>query len=51
MSNAKIALVDIVERVLDTSNTNEGWVIMKMKLKYVNMIIVIIPIIYEKDKV
>ncbi len=51
MSNVKVALVDIVERVLNTYNTNEGWIVKKMKLEYVNMIVVILPIIYEKDKV
>jgi hypothetical protein len=30
MSNVKVALVNIVDRVLDTYNTN-GWVVKKMK--------------------
>ncbi len=35
----------------DTYNTNEGWVVKKMRSKYVNRIVVILPIIYQKDKV
>jgi len=51
MSNAKVELVDIVDKILDIYNTNEGWVIKKMRLEYANRIIVILPIIYQKDKV
>jgi hypothetical protein len=51
MSNVKVALTDIVDRVLDTYNTNEGWVVKKMKPKYVNRVAMILPIIYQKDKV
>jgi hypothetical protein len=36
MSNVIITLVDIVDRILDIYNTNEGWVVKKMKSKYVN---------------
>jgi hypothetical protein len=46
MSNAKEALVDIVHRVPYIYNTNEGWVLKKMKLEYVNKIVAILPIIY-----
>ncbi len=46
MSNAKIALSDIVDRILDTYNTNEGWVVKKMRSKYVNRIVAILPITY-----
>jgi hypothetical protein len=31
MSDAKVALVDIDDRVPDTYNTNEGWVVKKMR--------------------
>jgi hypothetical protein len=31
MSNAIVAIVDIVDRVPNTYNTNEGWVVKKMK--------------------
>jgi hypothetical protein len=48
---AKVALANIVDRVLDTYNTNEGWVVKKMRSKYANRIFAIIPIIYQKDKV
>ncbi len=51
MSNAKVELVNIVDKILDIYNTNEGWVIKKMRLEYANRIIVILPIIYQKDKV
>jgi hypothetical protein len=51
MSNARIALVDITNKVPNTYNTNEGWVVKKMKPKYVNRIVVILSIIYKKDKV
>ncbi len=39
ISNARVVLADIDDRVLDTYNTNEGWVVKKMKLKYVNKIV------------
>jgi hypothetical protein len=39
MSDVKIALAYITNRGLDTYNTNEGWVIKKMKPKYINRII------------
>jgi hypothetical protein len=51
MSNAKVALVDIIDKVPNTYNTNEGWVVKKMRLEYVNRIVAILPIIYQKDKV
>jgi hypothetical protein len=51
MSDARIALVEIINRVIDTYNTNEGWVVKKMRLEYANRIVVIQPIIYQKDKV
>jgi hypothetical protein len=46
MSNARVDITDIVDRVPITYNTNERWVVKKMKLKYVNRIVPIIPIIY-----
>jgi hypothetical protein len=46
MSDARVAMVDIADRVLDTYNTNEGWVVKKMKPEYVNRIVTILPIIY-----
>jgi hypothetical protein len=51
MSNAIIALINIADRVPNTYNTNEGWVVKKMKSKYVNIIVAILPNIYQKDKV
>ncbi len=48
MSNARVALENITNRVLDIDNTNEGWVVKKMRLKYVNKIAVILPVIYKK---
>jgi GTP-sensing pleiotropic transcriptional regulator CodY len=47
MSYARVAMVDIGDKVLETYNTNEGWVVKKMKLKYVNRIVAILPIIYR----
>jgi hypothetical protein len=44
-------LTNIVDKVPDRYNTNEGWVVKKMKPKYVNRIAAILPIIYKKDKV
>jgi hypothetical protein len=40
-----------VNKVLDTYNTNEGWVVKKMKPKYVNRIVENLCNIYHKDKV
>ncbi len=51
MSNVRVALAKIVDRILDTYNTNEGWVTKKMKSKYANRIVAILLIIYQKDKV
>jgi len=51
MSNARITLVKITNKVLDTYNINEGWVVKKMRSKYANRIVAILPIIYQKDKV
>ncbi len=51
ISDAKVALTNIVDKVPDRYNTNEGWVVKKMKPKYVNRIAAILPIIYKKDKV
>ncbi len=34
MSDARIIVVNIADRVLDTYNTNERWVVKKMRLKY-----------------
>jgi hypothetical protein len=31
MLDAKITLIDIADKIPDTYNTNEGWVINKMK--------------------
>jgi hypothetical protein len=50
MSNARVTLVDIANRVPNTYNTNERWVVKKMRSKYVNKIVAILPIIYQKDK-
>jgi hypothetical protein len=51
MLDAKVALANIIDRALDTYNTNERWVIKKMKLEYANRIDAILPIIYYKNKV
>ncbi len=46
MSDAIVTLVIIADRVLNTYNTNERWVVKKMILEYVNRIIAILPTIY-----
>jgi hypothetical protein len=51
MSDAKIALVEIANRNPYTYNTNEGWVVKKMRSKCAKRIAPILPIIYQKDKV
>jgi hypothetical protein len=48
MSNCRIALVDITNKVPNSYNINEGWIVKKMKPKYVNRIVTILPIIYQK---
>ncbi len=45
MSNVKIVLTNIANKVPCTYNTNEGWVFEKIKPEYVNRITTIIPII------
>jgi hypothetical protein len=51
MSDAKVALANIIDKVPNIYNTNEGWVAKKMRLEYVNKFFAILPIIYQKDKV
>jgi hypothetical protein len=51
MSNSRVTLVDITDRVPNIYDTNEGWVVKKMSLEYVNIIIDILPIIYQKDMI
>jgi hypothetical protein len=51
MFDAKVTLVDIANRIPNIYNTNEGWVVKKTRSEYVNRIISILLIIYQKDKV
>jgi hypothetical protein len=52
MFDAKVALVDIIDSVPNIYNTNEEWVVKKMRSEeHANRIIAILPIIYYKDKV
>ncbi len=51
MYDAIVALVEIVDRVLDIYNTNERWVVKKMKLEYASIIVAIMLIIYQTNKV
>ncbi len=51
MLDDRIALENIVDRIPDIYNTNEGWVVKKMKLEYTNRIATNLPIMYQKDKV
>ncbi len=50
MTDVRVALIDIADIILDIHNTNEGWVVKKMRSKYANRIVAILPIIYQKDK-
>jgi hypothetical protein len=51
MSNVRVALADITNKVLKTYNTNERWIVKKMELEYANRNATILLIIYQKDKV
>jgi hypothetical protein len=51
MFDAIVALANIANRVLNTYNTNERWVVKKVRLKYANRIVAILLIVYKKDKV
>jgi hypothetical protein len=51
ISNAIVALVEIIDKVPNIYNTNEGWVVKNMRLEFANKIATILPIIYQKDKV
>jgi hypothetical protein len=46
MLNVKVTLTYTIDKVMDIYNTNEGWVVNNMRLKYVNKIATIFPIIY-----
>jgi hypothetical protein len=46
MFDAKVALTKITNKVPNTYNTNERWVVKKMRPEYVNIIVAILPIIY-----
>jgi hypothetical protein len=48
MSNAKVALANIANRVPNTYITNEGWVVEKMRLEYVNKIVAILTIFTKR---
>jgi hypothetical protein len=51
MLDAIVALANVANRIPNIYNTNEGWVAKKMRSKYANKIVIILPIIYQKDKV
>jgi len=51
MFDARVALANITNRVPNTYNTNERWVVKKVRLKYANRIVAILLIVYKKDKV
>jgi hypothetical protein len=48
MLDARITLANIVDRVPNTYNINERWVVKKMKSEYVNRFVAILPIMYHK---
>jgi hypothetical protein len=51
MYDAKVALANVVDKVPDIYNANEGWVVKKITLSYANRIIAILLIIYQNNKV
>jgi len=51
MSDAIVTLAEITNRVPNICNTNERWVVKKMRLEYANRIVAILAVIYQKDKV
>ncbi len=51
MLDAKVELVDTANRIPNIYNSNEGWVVNKMRSKYANRIAAILSIIYQKNKV
>jgi hypothetical protein len=51
MSDAKVTLAKIADKIINTYNTNEGWVVKKKRSKYANIVVAIWPIMYQKDKV
>jgi hypothetical protein len=51
MLDAKVELVDTTNRIPNIYNSNEGWVVNKMRSKYANRIAAILSIIYQKNKV
>jgi hypothetical protein len=46
MTDAKVALANIADRVPNTYNINERWVVKKMRSKYANRIVAILLIVY-----
>ncbi len=51
MSNARVALANIIDRVPNIYNINGGCIVKNTRLEYVNGIVIILLIIYQKDKV
>jgi hypothetical protein len=51
MSDVRVALTEITNKILEIYNTNERWVVKKMRSRYANRFAAILPIIYQKDKV
>jgi hypothetical protein len=51
MSDVRVALAELTDKILDIYNTNERWVVKKMRSRYANRFAAIMPIIYQKDKV
>jgi hypothetical protein len=48
MSDAGVTLTNIIDRIPNTYNTNERWVVKKMRSEYVHRIAAILPIVYFK---
>jgi hypothetical protein len=51
MSNVRVALTNIINKVRNSCNTNDRWVVKKMKQECVNRIVTILPFIYQKNMV
>jgi hypothetical protein len=46
MSDVRVALTEITNKILEIYNTNERWVVKKMRSRYANRFAAIMPIIY-----
>jgi len=50
MSDVKVALANIIDKVPNTYNTNERWVVKKIKSKYAHKLLQFCPLSILKNK-